>query len=159
MTTSQSHWPAGLAAVGAIRFTRRSANFTATVAFYRDLVGLPLYMTFEHSYGSTGAIFGMPGSALTLEIIEATQPVAIDDHPEQLCLYFPNQKEQRAATQRLRAAGEQPVQSHPFWAATGAETYRDPDGREIVIAPFVFGVDVPPASLASGRHWWPEQPE
>lgn len=145
-------WPDGLASIGAIRFARRSVNFAATVDFYRDLVGLPLCETFSESYGSTGAIFGLPGSALTFEIVQAMEPVAVDPH-DQLCLYFPDEVARQAATARLRAAGVEPVASHPYWAATGAETYRDPDGREVVFAPFVFGVNEtapgdPPATVA-----------
>lgn len=141
-----------LASVGAIRFARRSSNFEQTVAFYRDLVGLPLCATFANSYGSTGAVFGMPGTALTFEIVEAAEPVAVDAH-EQLCLYFPDATAQYEATARLRIAGMQPVESHPYWAAVGAVTYRDPDGREIVFAPFVFGVNEPAVGSASGEHW------
>jgi len=145
-------WAEDLSSIGAIRFARRSANFTAAVAFYRDLVGLPLYSTFTGSYGSNGAIFGLPGSALTLEIVEAAHGVAVDTH-EQLCLYFPDETARGAATRRLRGAGVVPVESHPYWAATGAETYRDPDGREVVFAPFVFGVNEPEVGGASGSHW------
>ena len=93
-------WPDELALIGAIRFARRSANFEATVRFYRDLVGLPLCATFADSYGSTGAIFGLPGSSLTFEIVKAEAPVAVDSH-EQLCLYFPNATAQQQATARL----------------------------------------------------------
>jgi hypothetical protein len=145
-------WPEELAAIGAIRFARRSAQFEPTVRFYRDLVGLPLCATFTDSYGSTGAIFGLPGSALTFEIVEATEPVAVDSH-EQLCLYFSDATAQHQATARLRAAGIKPVESHPYWAATGAVTYRDPDGREVVFAPFVFGVNEPTEGSAAGQHW------
>lgn len=144
-----------LASVGAVRFARRSSNFEQTVAFYRDLVGLPLCATFANSYGSTGAVFGMPGTTLTFEIVEATEPVAVDTH-EQLCLYFPDATARREATARLRTAGMQPVESHPYWAAVGAVTYRDPDGREIVFAPFVFGVNEPAVGSASGEHWTSE---
>jgi hypothetical protein len=122
------------------------------VQFYRDLVGLPLCATFADSYGSSGAIFGMPGSALTFEIVEATEPVAVDCH-EQLCLYFSDGATQQLATARLSTAGVEPVESHPYWEATGAITYRDPDGREVVFAPFVFAVNEPPeGSNASGTH-------
>jgi catechol 2,3-dioxygenase-like lactoylglutathione lyase family enzyme len=138
--------------IGAIRFARRSAHFESTVRFYRDVVGLPLVATFAESFGSNGAIFGLPGSALTFEIVEATEPVAVDPH-EQLCLYFPDTAAQHDATTRLSAAGIKPVESHPYWAATGAVTYRDPDGREIVFAPFIFGVNEPPGSNTSGEHW------
>jgi hypothetical protein len=147
-----SGWPPQLASIGAIRFARRSAHFAPTVQFYRDLVGLPLYATFGDSYGSNGAIFGLPGSALTFEIVEAIERVAIDPH-EQLCLYFPDATAQQQATARLSAAGVAPVESQPYWAATGAVTYRDPDGREVVFAPFVFGVNEPAESNASGEHW------
>jgi catechol 2,3-dioxygenase-like lactoylglutathione lyase family enzyme len=144
-------WPAELASIGAIRFARRSAHFEPTVRFYRDVVGLPLCATFGDSYGSTGAIFGLPGSSLTFEIVKADAPVAVDSH-EQLCLYFPDEAAQQQATARLSAAGIQLAESYPYWAATGAVTYRDPDGREIVFAPFIFGVNEPPQSDGSGEH-------
>ena len=149
-----THWPAHLASIGAIRFARRSPNFEETVRFYRELVGLPLYETFAASYGSNGAIFGMPSWNLTLEIVEAADGVAVDNH-EQLCLYFPDEQAQRAAIRRLQQAGLEPVAQHPYWEATGAVTYRDPDGREVVFAPFVFGVNEPGDSAASGKHQFP----
>ena len=49
----------------------------------------------------------------------------------------------------------EPVPQHPYWEATGAVTYRDPDGREVVFAPFVFGVNEPAGSADSGRHEFP----
>ncbi|WP_407687120.1 VOC family protein [Mycobacterium sp. HUMS_1102779] len=149
-----THWPAQLAPIGAIRFARRSPNFHDTVRFYRDLVGLPLFETFEASYGSTGAIFGLPSWNLTLEIVESVEPVTVDPH-DQLCLYFPDEHALQAATARLRAAAAEPVPQHPYWEATGAVTYRDPDGREVVFAPFVFGVNEPAGSADSGRHEFP----
>ena len=62
---------------------------------------------------------------------------------------------QQAAIARLQAAGLAPVQQHPYWEATGAVTYRDPDGREVVFAPFVFGVNEPDESSTSGKHEFP----
>ncbi len=149
-----THWPPHLAPLGGLRFARRSSNFEETVRFYRELVGLPLYETFEASYGSNGAIFGLPSWNLTLEIVESAEPVAVDPH-EQLCLYFPDREAQQAAIARLQAAGLAPVHQHPYWEATGAVTYRDPDGREVVFAPFVFGVNEPEGSGTSGKHEFP----
>ena len=149
-----THWPNELAALGAIRFARRSSNFDETVRFYRELVGLPLYETFGESYGSNGAIFGLPSSSLTMEIVEAVDAVAVDHH-EQLCLYFPDRQAQQAAVARLQQAGHQRVEQHPYWEATGAVTYRDPDGREVVFAPFVYGVNEPGESSTSGKHEFP----
>jgi hypothetical protein len=150
----RTHWPTELRSIGAIRFARRSSNFEETVRFYRELVGLPLYETFEASFGSNGAIFGLPSANLTLEIVEAVDAVAVDSH-EQLCLYFPDEQAQQAAIARLRQAAVEPVEQHPYWEATGAVTYRDPDGREVVFAPFVFGVNEPGDSSASGKHEFP----
>ena len=149
-----THWPARLASMSAIRFARRSSNFEETVRFYRELVGLPLYETFEASYGSNGAIFGLPSWNLTLEIVESVEPVAVD-HLEQLCLYFPDTEAQQAAIARLQEAGMPSVEQHPYWEAAGAITYRDTDGREVVFAPFVFGADEPGASATSGKHEFP----
>lgn len=149
-----THWPPELAQIGAIRFARRSSNFEATVRFYRELVGLPLYETFGDSYGSNGAIFGLPSWNLTMEIVEAADAVAVDNH-EQLCLYFPDEQAQRAAVARLQAAGAEPVEQDPYWQATGALTYRDPDGREVIFAPFIFGVNEPAGGAASGKHEFP----
>jgi hypothetical protein len=149
---SGNRWPEELSTVGALRFARRSAHFDEAVSFYRDLVGLPVCATFGESYGSNGAIFGLPGSSLTFEIVEAIEPVAMDSH-EQMCLYFPDTAAQQRATARLVAAGVNPVESHPYWAATGSVAYRDPDGHEVVFAPFVFGVNEPAEGAASGEHW------
>ena len=150
MTHPQATWPPELASIGALRFARRSAHFEETVRFYRDLVGLPLCATFEESFGSTGAIFGLPRSTLTFEIVQAVEPVAVDSH-EQLCLYFPDAAAQQRATARLTASGVEPVESHQYWAATGALVYRDPDGREVVFAPFVFAVNEPAGGDSSGE--------
>lgn len=149
-----THWPKALASIGGIRFARRSANFEETVRFYRELVGLPLYETFKASYGSNGAIFGLPSWNLTLEIVETTDTLVVDHH-EQLCLYFPDRQTQQDAVARLQQAALEPVAQHPYWEATGAVTYRDPDGREVVFAPFVFGVNEPGDSAASGKHEFP----
>ena len=74
-----TQWPKELASIGAIRFARRSSNFQEAVRFYCEVVGLPLYETFEASYGSNGAIFGLPGSALTMEIVEAVDAHACNE--------------------------------------------------------------------------------
>ncbi|MGH3916462.1 MAG: VOC family protein [Pseudonocardiaceae bacterium] len=147
-------WPAHLATIGAVRFARRSQHFEQSVAFYRDLVGLPVREVFRASYGTDGVIFGLPGASVTLEIVRSEDPVPVDAH-EQLCLYFPDRHARDDARQRLSAAGLQPVPSHPYWAATGAVTYHDPDGREVVFAPFVYGHNEPSAGSLVGEHDFP----
>lgn len=136
--------PLPLVAPGGLRFARGSFNFEDTVRFYRDLVGLPLRETFERSYGTTGAIFAMPDEALTFELVCVDEPIEAHGH-EQLCLYFPDERSRDAATARLRAAGVLPeAKQHAYWAATGAVTFTDPDGRDVVFAPFLYGRNEPP---------------
>jgi len=131
-------WPPTLTRIGAIRFARRYYKYQEAVRFYRDLVGLPLLETFQNSFETNGAIFGLPDSSLTFELVQSDEPVPVDPH-EQLCLYFPDAGAKETARQRLSEAGIDPVESHPYWAATGAVTHRDPDGRGLVFAPFVYG--------------------
>src|SRR5215510_9409851 len=137
-------WPAALADIGAIRFGRLCHRFEETVSFYRDLVGLPLHETFEASYGERGAIFGLPGPALTFELVKSDRPV-VGEVLQQICLYFPNSRAQAAAMKRLRSAGIKPVKSHPYWEANGAVTYLDPEGHGVVFAPFIYGSQESPA--------------
>ena len=101
-----------------------------------------------------GVIFGLPGTSITLEIVRSKEPVPVDTH-DQLCLYFPNQRARDDARYRLLPAGLQPVASHPYSEATGAVTYRDPDGREVVFAPFIYGHNEHIASGLVGEHDFP----
>jgi hypothetical protein len=148
-------WPPELASIGAIRFARSYYHYEEAVRFFRDLVGLPLYEQFEGSYGENGSIFGLPTPEFTFEVVEGTEPTPVARH-EALCLYFPNEEAKQAAISRLKAAGIEPSESHPYWAATGAVTYRDPEGRQVVFAPFVYGRVEPRAGSASGEHRFPD---
>src|SRR5206468_1145906 len=61
-------WPEHLP-VGALRVVRWSARYAETVAFYRDIVGLPVLESFHASYGLDGTILGLPGGPVHLEIV------------------------------------------------------------------------------------------
>ena len=144
----QTEWPKELASIGAIRFGRTYYHYREAVHFFRDLVGLPLYERFEGSYGENGSIFALPTPQLTFEVVEGTEPSPASQH-DSLCLYFPEQAAMDAAMSRLKAAGIEPSESHPYWAATGGVTYRDPDGRQVIFAPFVYGKNEPESSSGS----------
>lgn len=136
--------PARLLSLGGLRFARGSFHFDDSVRFYRDLAGLSLRETFEHSFGTTGAIFALPGAPVTFEIVRVDEPIEAHGH-EQLCLYFPDERARDAATAQLRETGVVPeAEQHPYWAARGAVTFLDPDGRDVVFAPFVDGRNEPP---------------
>ena len=141
MISTDQAWPVGLRRLGGLRFSWGSLQLDESVAFYRDLVGLPLLETFENSYGSTGAIFGLPGVGMTFELVRVGGPIEAHIH-ERLCLYFPDESTRNAAIGKLRAEGIEPLaEQHPYWSATGAVTFLDPDGREVVFAPFIYGVE------------------
>lgn len=143
----RSGWPSHLRP-GAIRFAHASHNYDRTISFYRELVGLPVVGEFSSSFGEDGTIFGFPDTRVQLEVVRAHEtgdPGTFD----QLVLYLDDADAVAAATQPLREAGLAPIAApHPYWAANGAVIFRDPDGRDVVFAPWVYGRDLDPMDRA-----------
>jgi GNAT superfamily N-acetyltransferase len=133
----QPEWPTALGE-GAVRWTRRSQHYHATVAFYRDLVRLPVIAEFSSSFGEDGTVFGLPDASTHLEILRDEGPDRSTDADE-IVLYLNGADAVEAALTRLREAGHVPQVGHPYWEANRAVTYRDPDGRGLVFASWVFG--------------------
>jgi GNAT superfamily N-acetyltransferase len=132
-------WPAGLRD-GAVRWSRRSRRYDATVAFYRDLVRLPVLAGFAASFGEDGTVFGLPGSSIHLEILRERDGDSSAVGQDEIVLYLDGHEAVEQATAGLHAAGvSTDCEGHPYWEANGAVTYRDPDGRALVFAPWVFG--------------------
>jgi len=138
MQSDDSGWPQHLRP-GAIRFARSSGNYDDTIAFYRDLVGLPVVGGFAGSFGEDGVIFGFPDTRVQLEIVRRPPDAAQVGTFDQLVLYLDDAAAVEAATGRLRNAGLAPIADpHPYWAANGAVIYNDPDGRDVVFVPWVY---------------------
>jgi catechol 2,3-dioxygenase-like lactoylglutathione lyase family enzyme len=135
-----ARWPEHLP-VGALRVARSSAHYDQAVQFYRDLVGLPVLESFAASYGEDGMIFGLPDSSVQLEIVRSTEPAVRVDRLDMLVLYLADEAAQEGVMARMAAAGVEPTSQHPYWQANGGVTYRDPDGREVVFVPWVYGRD------------------
>jgi Glyoxalase/Bleomycin resistance protein/Dioxygenase superfamily len=133
-------WPEHLPA-GALRVGRSSAHYEQAVRFYRDLVGLPVLESFAGSYGEDGTIFGLPDTAVQLEIVRSTAPAVRVDRVDMLVLYLPDAAAQERLIARMAAAGVEPTSQHPYWQANGGVTYQDPDGREVVFVSWVYGRD------------------
>ena len=132
-------WPAHLHP-GALRWARSSGHYDDTISFYRDVIGLPVVDEFTDSFGEDGTIFGLPDTGTQMEIIRGTDG---EDRGafDQLVFYLDDAQAVTAATAPLHARGIRPdPEPHPYWQANGAVTYRDPDGRAVVYAPWVYGV-------------------
>jgi ribosomal protein S18 acetylase RimI-like enzyme len=137
--SGNSAWPDHLRP-GALRWARASNRYDDTIAFYRDLVGLPVVDEFRSSYGEDGTIFGLPDTTVQLEVIRAQPGLAPIGSLEQVVLYLDDAEALARATGRLAEAGLIPdPDQHAYWAANGAVTFRDPDGRGLVLAPWVYG--------------------
>jgi catechol 2,3-dioxygenase-like lactoylglutathione lyase family enzyme len=136
-SSGPARWPEHLPA-GALRVVRWSAHYDQTVVFYRDTIGLPVLETFHDSYGLDGTILGMPGSPVHLEIVRLreTPPPALG--LDQLVFYLPDAAAQEHVIARLAAAGLHPVAQIDYWQDNGGVTYRDPDGREVVFASWIY---------------------
>ena len=140
-----ARWPPHLRPA-ALRWMRSSTHYDETVAFYRDLVGLPVIDSFAGSYGEDGTIFGLPDVGTQLEVVRAHATVHQPDRFDQLVFYLPDADAMMTATAPLRDHGLAPDSApHPYWEANGAVVYLDPDGRAMVYAPWIFGRDPDPA--------------
>src|SRR5512143_1613826 len=131
-TVPRLSWPEHLGAVGAVRFSRSSAEYDRTVAFYRDVVGLPFIGEFTESFGEDGTIFGLPGLMAHLEIVRGRGPALGVDPLDQLVLYFSGAPAVAIAAARLEQADvPRDPTPHPYWSARGARVFLDPDGRRV----------------------------
>jgi catechol 2,3-dioxygenase-like lactoylglutathione lyase family enzyme len=150
MTTSGEE--AGGLPVGAFRVALRSNHLAEAGAFYRDLAGLPLLYSFTAGPASKrdGLIFGVPGTAVTLELISADKPGAAGEQDE-IVLYLPGPQARDAAVQRLTDAGLTPVTPAQYWIDNDSVAFTDPDGRMVIFAPWIFGREAPPARLKGLR--------
>jgi hypothetical protein len=143
-------WPGHLAP-GALRFSYSSVNYDATIAFYRDVVGLPMIAEFTDSFGEDGTIFGLPSVHVHLEIVRSRATGQEVDVLDQLVFYLSGAAAATAAAAPLEAAGTKRDPSpHPYWVSRGATIYLDPDGRRVVFAPWVFGLEPEPNEHVHG---------
>jgi catechol 2,3-dioxygenase-like lactoylglutathione lyase family enzyme len=134
----EAGWPEHLP-VGSLRISRWSGHYDPTVAFYRDVLGLPVLETFEASHGEDGTILGLPGSRVHLEILRAREGGG--SGLEEIVLYLPDAASRDRLSARFESAGIQPVEQIDYWDTHGAVSYADPDGRRVVLAPWVYAPD------------------
>ncbi len=147
---ADKQWPSATPA-GAVRFARGTRDLQACRDFYGGLLRLPLLFEFDadNADGIRGAIFGVPDTGLTLEFIEADMSGHVDPH-DQLVLYLPGADSLDLVARRLVEAGAPTRTQYIYWEQRGARTFSDPDGRALVLAPWIFGVDDVPTPIAVG---------
>jgi ribosomal protein S18 acetylase RimI-like enzyme len=115
------------------RVARPVRSLARSVAFYRDLLGLPRTGGFEEHEGYAGAFFALPaGTELELTTGHVDPAPGTDD--DLLVLYLTTAEEVREASARVTAAGVETVPAgNPYWERWG-RTLLDPDGYRVVLA-------------------------
>jgi catechol 2,3-dioxygenase-like lactoylglutathione lyase family enzyme len=118
-----------------LRVARPTDHLDATIRFYTEGVGLKVLGSFEDHEGFDGVMLGIRGASYHLEFTRK-RGHASGRAPTQdnlLVFYIDEEQEWLDATERMSAAGYQPVPSfNPYWDRAGL-TYEDPDGYRVVI--------------------------
>jgi len=118
-----------------LRVARPTDDIDALLPFYRDGLGLGVLYRFKDHDGFDGVMLGAAGAPYHFEFTRAGGHAAgrapTQDHL--LVFYLPEPDAWRAAVDRLRAAGFDPVPAfNPYWDRDGL-TFEDPDGYRIVL--------------------------
>jgi catechol 2,3-dioxygenase-like lactoylglutathione lyase family enzyme len=118
-----------------LRVARPSDDLDALLRFYRDGLGLELLYRFENHDGFDGVMLGRRGAPYHFEFTRAHgHKAGRAPTPDNLVVfYLPDEDDWRAAVQRMRQAGFEPVASfNPYWDQRGV-TFEDPDGYRVVL--------------------------
>lgn len=118
-----------------LRVARPTDRLEAVVGFYRDGLGFEELGSFTGHDGFDGVMLGHPNAPWHLEFTrQRGHRAGGSPSPEHLLVfYLPERDVWRAAVERLRAAGHEPVAAlNPYWDRQGL-TFEDPDGYRIVL--------------------------
>jgi hypothetical protein len=124
-----------------LRIARPTDHMAEVVEFYRDGLGFEVLGSFEDHEGFDGVMLGHRGAAYHLEFTRRRGHEA-GGAPTQdnlLVFYLPDADAWRAAVERMRAHGYEPVRSYnPYWDVRG-RTFEDADGYRVVLQQAAWG--------------------
>jgi catechol 2,3-dioxygenase-like lactoylglutathione lyase family enzyme len=118
-----------------LRIARPTGRMAEVVEFYRDGLGFEVLGSFEGHEGFDGVMLGPKGAPYHLEFTRRRGHAAGRAPTEEnlLVFYLPDADAWRAAVERMRAHGHEPVPSYnPYWDARG-KTFEDADGYRVVL--------------------------
>jgi len=118
-----------------LRVARPTDHLDDVVRFYTEGIGLLVLGSFEDHEGFDGVMVGIPGASHHLEFTRKDGHAAgrAPTQDNLLVFYMSDKQEWLQATERMSAAGYQPVPSfNPYWDHAGL-TYEDPDGYRVVL--------------------------
>jgi hypothetical protein len=118
-----------------LRVARPTDHLEEVIGFYTEGIGLSILASFQDHEGFDGVMLGLPGAAYHLEFTRKHGHSAgrAPTQDNLLVFYISDKQEWLNATERMAAAGYEPVASfNPYWDRLG-QTYEDPDGYRVVI--------------------------
>ena len=118
-----------------LRVARPTDHLDEVIRFYTEGIGLIVLGSFMDHEGFDGVMLGIRGASYHLEFTRKHGHTAgrAPTHDNLLVFYVSDKQEWLQATERMSAAGYQPVPSfNPYWDVSG-QTYEDPDGYRVVI--------------------------
>jgi len=118
-----------------LRVARPTDDLGSLLRFYERGLGLSVLYRFADHDGFDGVMLGHPGAPYHLEFTtKRGHGVGRAPTPDNLLVfYLPDRDAWRAAVQRLRDAGFEPVAAfNPYWDRDGL-TFEDPDGYRVVL--------------------------
>ena len=118
-----------------VRIARSTDRLDEVIRFYTVGLDLKVLGSFEDHEGFDGVMLGIPSASYHLEFTRKRGHAAgrAPTQENLLVFYIPDPQQWLECTERMSAAGYQPVPSfNPYWDRLG-KTYEDPDGYRVVI--------------------------